>query len=142
MVTPGEGGCGLALSVLRDFARRRGDVFHLGRRFHLRADGAAVLLVDATDAIHLNPTAALLAGLALEGVPAGRAAVALRRRFRGVDPAEARAAADKVYALVEPIDDRRRFMPHVLRRSPLRFSNRVSRRSACRFPPPTRPTWR
>ncbi len=76
---------------------------HGRRRFHLRtsADGAAVLLVDAADAIHLNATAALLTGLALEGVPAGRAATVLLRRFHGVDPAEARAAADKVYALVE-----------------------------------------
>ena len=77
------------------------------RRFHLRTntDGAAVLLIDAMDAIHLNPTAALLAQLALEEVPLARAAAVLRSRFRGVGAAEARAAARQVYALIERLSD-------------------------------------
>ena len=77
------------------------------RRFHLRTntDGAAVLMVDATDAIHLNPTAALLARLALEETPVDRAAAVLRGRFRGVGAAEARSAADHVYSLIERLTD-------------------------------------
>ncbi len=77
------------------------------RRFHLRTnpDGAAVLLIDAMDAIHLNPTAALLAQLALEEVPLARAAAVLRSRFRGVGAAESRAAARQVYALIERLTD-------------------------------------
>ena len=77
------------------------------RRFHLRsnADGSAVLLIDATDAIHLNPTAALLARLAFDGVPVERAAAALRRQFRGVSAAQARSDAERIYALVERLTD-------------------------------------
>ena len=77
------------------------------RRFHLRTntDGAAVLMVDATDAIHLNPTAALLARLALEEAPVDRAAAVLRGRFRGVGAKEAQAAANHVYSLIERLTD-------------------------------------
>ncbi|MBN1393460.1 MAG: radical SAM protein [Pirellulales bacterium] len=77
------------------------------RRFHLRADadGGAVLMIDVTDAIHLNPSASLLARLALEGVSVKRAAGVLRRRFRGLDGKEARAAAQRVYALIERLTD-------------------------------------
>lgn len=73
------------------------------RRLHLRlaADGTALLLIDATDAIHLNPTAALLTRLALEGVRPRRAATALRRRFRQVTAEEAISATASVYALVD-----------------------------------------
>jgi len=76
---------------------------HGRRRLHLRtaADGSAVLLVDATDAIHLNPTAAILTRLALESTPVDRAATLLRSRFRGVGRDTARSEADKVYALVD-----------------------------------------
>ena len=73
------------------------------RRFHLRvaADGSALLLIDVTDAIHLNPSAALLVHLALQGVSADRAAAVLRRRFRQVGVGESRSEAKKIYALVE-----------------------------------------
>ncbi|MBN2474939.1 MAG: radical SAM protein [Pirellulales bacterium] len=81
------------------------DVYPPGgrRRIHLRieSDGSGVLLVDVTDAIHLNPTAALMARLALEKVPADRAAVVLRAHFRGVEPALLRRQSARIYALVE-----------------------------------------
>ena len=73
------------------------------RRFHLRvaADGSALLLIDVTDAIHLNPTAALLVHLALQRVSADRAAAVLRSRFRHVGVRESRSEARAIYALVE-----------------------------------------
>ncbi len=60
------------------------------RRIHLRihADGSGLLLVDVTDAVHLNATAARLAKMALDGVPLAS--------FPNRDAAE-------VYALVEHI---------------------------------------
>jgi len=80
-------------------------VAHSGRkrRFHLRvaADGSALLLIDVTDAIHLNPSAALLVHLALQNVSADRAAAVLRGRFRHVGVGESRSEARKIYALVE-----------------------------------------
>ncbi len=73
------------------------------RRIHLRIDrdGAGVLLVDVTDAIHLNATAAMLARWALERTPAGRAVAVLRRHFRGVDRKRLEDEACAIYALVE-----------------------------------------
>ncbi len=72
------------------------------RRFHLRFhdDGSALLLVDVADAIHLNPAAAFLADLALQGVSVGRAAALLRGRFRAVGRLRSRTQAETVYALV------------------------------------------
>jgi radical SAM protein with 4Fe4S-binding SPASM domain len=73
------------------------------RRLHLRteADGSATLLVDVSDVIRLNPTAALLARLALDSVPLSRAAKILRRHFRHVSAEQAQAAASKIYAMVD-----------------------------------------
>lgn len=73
------------------------------RRFHLRvsADGSAVLMVDVTDAIHLNPAGAMLVHLALDGMPIERAAASLRCRFHRVDRDESRVQAERIYALVE-----------------------------------------
>ncbi len=73
------------------------------RRIHLRIqrDGSGVLLVDVTDAIHLNPTAAWLAKLALDKTPVDRAVAMLRGRFRGTDPAQLRREAPTIYCLIE-----------------------------------------
>ena len=73
------------------------------RRIHLRiqSDGAGVLLVDVTDAVHLNPTAALIAKFALDRRPPDRAAVALSSRFRGTDSTRLRREAEQIYALVD-----------------------------------------
>jgi radical SAM protein with 4Fe4S-binding SPASM domain len=86
---------------LRSYEIRRGD---FRRRIHLRsaAAGDALLLIDATEAIHLNPTAALLARFALDSVPSETAAAKLGRKYR-VDAAEARRATAEIYALVEKI---------------------------------------
>jgi radical SAM protein with 4Fe4S-binding SPASM domain len=86
---------------LRAYTVRRGDFL---RRFHLRAaDSNAVLIIDAGEMLHLNPTAAFLARLALESVPAARAAAALRRRYGNIAAAEARRATDEIYALIEKL---------------------------------------
>jgi radical SAM protein with 4Fe4S-binding SPASM domain len=59
-----------------------------------------VLLVDVSDAIHLNPTATLLAKSALDGLPLAEAARDLFRQFRGVDRRQAQDAAARIYALI------------------------------------------
>ena len=73
------------------------------RRIHLRthADGSAVMLVDVTDAIHLNPTAALLAQLALDRTPAEHAGAVVRGRFRNVEAAGLRREVARIYDLVD-----------------------------------------
>ena len=55
------------------------------RRAHLRIEdsGAGILFLDVTDAIHLNPTAALLASWALEGVSRSDAVKRLKKAYRG-----------------------------------------------------------
>lgn len=73
------------------------------RRIHLRmhADGSAVMLVDVTDAIHLNPTAALLARLALDRTPAEQAGAVVRSRFRNFPAAGLRREVARIYHLVD-----------------------------------------
>ena len=53
-------------------------------RLHLRmdADGHGTLIVNANRIIHLNPTAAMMAYLVLEGTPAADAARAITRQYR------------------------------------------------------------
>jgi len=111
---------GLLRAIGRDCRRLRGAVqspfpvrpglftyyVHPGggtRRIHLRvnSDGSGVLLVDVTDAVHLNPTAAVLARSALEGVSPHQAAAAVGRRFRGVDKGKFQHQTERIYALVE-----------------------------------------
>lgn len=72
------------------------------RRLHLRidADGSGLLLVDATDAVHLNPTAALVAKLTLEGASLGQIAGHLRRVFRGIDANQLAREASAVHEAV------------------------------------------
>ena len=72
------------------------------RRIHLRIDpdGSGLLLVDVSDAIHLSPTAALLARLALDRTPRERALVVLGSRFRGVDSTRLKSEVEEIYALV------------------------------------------
>jgi radical SAM protein with 4Fe4S-binding SPASM domain len=100
------------------------------RRIHLRidADGCGVLLLDVTDAIHLNPTAALLARLALDRTPRDRALAVLRGRFRGVDSDRLGRGAEKIYGLVEHFSTTTDACPTCalegLARTPL-FSTRV-----------------
>ncbi len=53
-------------------------------RIHLRvdADGSGLLLVNASRVMHLNPTAAYMARLALEETPTQQAISALRKHYR------------------------------------------------------------
>jgi radical SAM protein with 4Fe4S-binding SPASM domain len=73
------------------------------RRIHLRIhpDGSGLLLVDVADAIHLNPTAAIAARLALDRRPPGLAVRRLMRRFRVADSAELDREVGRVYAMVD-----------------------------------------
>ena len=73
------------------------------RRIHLRIerDGSGVLLVDLSDAIRLNATAALVAKLALDGAAQEQAIAVLHGRYRGMDPAPLRREVQRIYALVE-----------------------------------------
>lgn len=72
------------------------------RRLHLRIEpgGGGLLFIDAMDVIYLNASAALLAGLALEGVPQARAAALLRRKFRNLSRSRSRDEAAQMYRLV------------------------------------------
>jgi radical SAM protein with 4Fe4S-binding SPASM domain len=94
----------LAEPGLYHFDRRTGG----GRsRSHLRVDpdGNGTLVVDAARILHLNPTAAQMAYLALEGAAPDDAARALARRYQ-VPQSEARAdfarIAEQVEALTRP----------------------------------------
>lgn len=73
------------------------------RRIHLRieADGFGVLLVDVTDAIHLNPTAALVAKAALDRKPLRLAVASLKKRSRGAGSARIEREAGQIYAMVD-----------------------------------------
>jgi len=89
-------------------ARRRllSFVFHRGqmlRRIHLqlKPDRGAVLLVDVQDAVHLNPTAALVAQWVLEGVPRARIVHLLQRRYSGADRGQIEEQAQAVMRLVD-----------------------------------------
>ncbi len=85
---------------LLSFAYRRGQML---RRIHLqlKPDGGAVLLVDVQDAVHLNPTAAFVARLALEGVPPARIVRLLKLRYPRADRAQVEADARAVIRLID-----------------------------------------
>ncbi len=61
-------------------------------RVHLRvdADGSGTLIVNANRILHLNPTAALMAHLVLEGIQENEAVRAIQRKYR-VSAKQARA---------------------------------------------------
>ncbi len=73
-------------------------------RVHLRVepDGAGWLLVNASRLLHLNPTAAFMARLALEGTPASAAERALTRRYR-LEAEQARADYAQFTAQLEAL---------------------------------------
>jgi radical SAM protein with 4Fe4S-binding SPASM domain len=70
---------------------------------HLRIDpsGAGVLFIDVTDVIHLNPTAAFVASLALEGAPPARARATLRARHPDVDRERLAREVGQIYELLD-----------------------------------------
>ena len=73
------------------------------RRIHLRIqpDGGGVLIIDATDVIHLNPTAAVLAKMALDGKTRDAAVRMLRRRFSHTDTNRLLGDVSTVFDLVD-----------------------------------------
>jgi len=73
------------------------------RRLHLRVhpDGSGLLLVDVADVIHLNPTAAVAAKLALDERPPRLAVRRLARQFRVADLAALEREVGGVYAMVD-----------------------------------------
>ncbi|MDW8326228.1 MAG: radical SAM protein [Anaerolineales bacterium] len=72
-------------------------------RLHLRieADGSGVLFVDVTEVIHLNPTAAQIAYLNLEGYPAEQTYAVMQARYRGAPRAQLEAEIGSITAMVE-----------------------------------------
>lgn len=72
-------------------------------RIHLRIerDGSGVLFVDVTDVIHLNPTAAWMAKMALDEVPEAKAAGRMVGFYEGVDFREVGQQLQRVYAMIE-----------------------------------------
>jgi radical SAM protein with 4Fe4S-binding SPASM domain len=71
-------------------------------RLHLRVaqDGAGVLFVDVTDAIHLNPTATQMAKFALDGVPQARAKAGLLAYYGGASARQVGSELDQIYEMV------------------------------------------
>jgi len=75
------------------------------RHLHLRfgPDGSAVLLIDVTEAIHLNPTAAAIAKRTLDGAAPERIWSAIRRGVPRPARAEARRGVDEILQIVEQL---------------------------------------
>jgi len=79
-----------------------------GPHVHLQLGpgGGAVLLIDVQDAVHLNPTAALIVRWLLEGLPHWQIVRLLKRRYRYADePAlhrQVAAVAEMLDRLLEP----------------------------------------
>jgi len=72
-------------------------------RLHLRIEpsGNGVLFVDVTDVVHLNPTAALITKLALEGVPLEGARAQLLHHYAGVNAEQLDEELATIYHMVE-----------------------------------------
>jgi radical SAM protein with 4Fe4S-binding SPASM domain len=62
--------------------------------------GAGVLFVDATDAIHLNPSATIIVKSALDGLPRNQVVPVLNGRFNRVKKGEIQGHVDRMYDLV------------------------------------------
>jgi radical SAM protein with 4Fe4S-binding SPASM domain len=88
---------------LYDYTNRRG---RDRVRIHLRVhpDGSGLLLINAQRAFHLNPTAAFMAWLQLEGFSQDDALHALRKRYR-VGPRQALQDFCDVRAMIDQIID-------------------------------------
>jgi radical SAM protein with 4Fe4S-binding SPASM domain len=78
-------------------------------RLHLRIqdDGTGLLFRDVTDVIHLSPTAAEMAWLALSGESERRASARLARRFRGASRPRMAADFRKMREVVATLADPR-----------------------------------
>ena len=72
-------------------------------RLHLRIDidGSGVLFVDVTDVIHLNPTAARMAKLALDEVPYARARAIMQSEVPATDRRRLTTELQQIYDMVD-----------------------------------------
>ena len=72
-------------------------------RIHLRIEpgGSGVLFVDVSEVIHLNPTAAEMAKLALDDVPLDQARAALTRRYRPSEKDRISSELAQMYAMID-----------------------------------------
>jgi len=72
-------------------------------RIHLRIepDGNGVMFIDVTDVIHLNPTAAEMAKIALDGKSIGRAGKIMRAKYRGVSGRQLNDELGKIFDMVD-----------------------------------------
>ncbi|MBN2500542.1 MAG: radical SAM protein [Anaerolineales bacterium] len=81
--------------------------FHNGgkMRIHLRVEpnGGGVLFVDVTEAVHLNPTAVMIAKMALDNVPLARAKATLLSQYWVVDRQAMLAELNTLYALIDQL---------------------------------------
>ncbi|HEX6305508.1 MAG TPA: radical SAM protein [Anaerolineales bacterium] len=71
-------------------------------RLHLRVEpaGTGVLFIDVTDVIHLNPTAAWMTKMALDGAPRSQAQASLLGFYASVDRQQVAHELDQIYAMV------------------------------------------
>jgi len=94
-------------------------------RIHLRIEqkGEGVLFVDVTDVIHLNPTAALMAKMALDEIPIEQSRRMLQRQAYSSDRALIHEELDQIYEMISRFRDRGSGCPTCavssLERSPL-----------------------
>lgn len=101
LLKPAAGSAPAAYPELHHYERRgEGE----RSRLHLRidADGSGQLLVNASRVVHLNPTAAFMARLALESTPAPQAVQAIRRRYR-VGQQQAQADYAQIQAQIDEL---------------------------------------
>lgn len=71
-------------------------------RLHLRVEpaGNGVLFVDVTDVIHLNPTAAWMTKMALDGAPRSQVRASLLGFYASADRQQVAREIDQIYAMV------------------------------------------
>lgn len=99
-------------------------------RIHLRIEqnGDGVLFVDVTDVIHLNPTAAIMAKMALDNIPFEQSRRTLQQRAYSTDKVRIDEELNQIYEMINRFRKRGTGCPTCaissLERSPL-FSKRA-----------------
>lgn len=93
-------GAQVAEPALEAYERQRDGV---RTRFHLRVepDGRGLLVVDASSAVRLSPSGAVLARLLLEGRSVAEATAEAQHRFRGVPPERVAEDVGRLASLLE-----------------------------------------
>lgn len=74
-------------------------------RVHLRTEsnGHGVLFIDVTDVVHLNPTAATMAKMALDGIPLTAARSRLLRLVEGSDEKMLTLDLNRIYDMIDSL---------------------------------------